>query len=368
MLQRELQIIQKYVHDYFLPISLDDRTYDYYQDNYKWRYTDTDNPKFMAIKFSEWKKLSQDTAIEQKWVRDNQKKNELISTPKKEEKEGKLDNQNHFLKVKCNFRLLHHCNQSVLGLEGQKLHLHKVLAYYCYMKSMMQSGHLHNISKINPRFKTLKKFCHNNTFYKYNRLMIQYGFATPDGAGGLLLKNMQKVTDELCGVTDGKEKIFRIYDKNNELNLKGFQEEFEKKLIKDKFDNILYTAKSAWVTSKGNKGKVENIKFKKSLETFETTPLKMSNKTIAGLFNKTASYAKKAKKIMTSGINLLGIKLTFVSQIINWKEVNRMFHEDKEKFKSLFHNKNMNELVPSFYLNKSTAYLNLGQKLIYLKD
>jgi hypothetical protein len=265
-------------------------------------------------------------------------------------------------KVKCNRRLLDACNQTVEGLQGEKVHLIKILSYYCYIRTKISSGHIHNINKIPEEFKDIKKLFHNNTFKKYNKLMLKHGFAYSDGTtNGLKIKSLEKVTDSFCDSKKPQnEKYIKIKFDENKDKLKDLHSHFLKLLFDNTMTKVLKADELNHVPHKTRKFRREALRDehqKKYFNYFETT-INLSNKSIGKMFNMSSHYASKFKNHIRRNWKNKDIQFEFVNHTINY---NRMesFIESHPDFR--FYSDS-----PTYYINKFTAVKNFGQRLIIL--
>ena len=272
-------------------------------------------------------------------------------------------NNNNSNIYKCPHRLLMSCNKMVEGLDGQKMHLTKVLAWYCYIRKKINSGHIHNYSKIGENFTELKGFISNTSFKKYNLLLVKYKFAEFDNNNvGIKLYNLEKTVQNVCEPNKAnceRESFFRFKFNDKIKKLKNFHNVLVEQLFDDTFKRVLKADELKHVkSSKGYRKEVEQEKLQKNYFNYFNTTLIMSNKQIGKMFDMSSNIAKRFKNFIMKKWKNDDVEFKFMTYITNVCEYDNLF----KKYPSFkYYN-----LKPSYYVNRSNAIKNFGQRIVVL--
>jgi len=257
--------------------------------------------------------------------------------------------------IKINYRLLSACNKDFIADDGTKIPYIKLLAFYAFLKNKYKSSHIHYTS----RRAVDGNFTSKTTFSKYCSLLLEAGFAKPHSHHGIILQNMQYVTDGLCGEKCTgrrnrviKEKWIRVKVANK--TLKSVIKKFNQELYLQKLNQIRYRVMSDYVKNSREPIGILNLKFAESHKHYNTSLMKISNKTLGKYFNRSRSYAKKVKQAVSDTYQ-------FACKFVNLGPLKN------SKYESVNGQKAYEFVKPSFYLHGLHPVKNLGQRVIILK-
>lgn len=268
---------------------------------------------------------------------------------------------------KCPNRLLMFCNNKTEGLQGQKMHLTKILAYYCYIRKRINSGHIFNYSKIPENFKEVKNFMSNTSFKKYNLLLVMNNFAefTPDNKG-IKIFSLEKATKIICCDDNNKIKIekepcFNI-DFDDKINkLKDFHKILLEQLYDDTLERVFKADELKRVPT-NKRSCVKRILRDELTEkyfNYFTTTINMSNKQIGKIFSMSRNYAYKFRKYIEEQWKNKSVEIKFLNYQVNINQFDDLVKQ--------YPNFKYYGCEPTYYLNKYTPVKNLGQRLVVVR-
>lgn len=257
--------------------------------------------------------------------------------------------------IKINYRLLSACNKDFIADDGTRVPYIKLLAFYAYLKNKYKSSHIHYIN----RRKVDGNFTSKTTFTKYCKLLLEAGFAIPHPHHGIILQNMQYITDGLCGekCTGLKGRIKKERWIRVKISAQTFKEVINKlnrELYLQKMKQIKYSVMSDYVKNSREPKGILKIKFAESHKHYDTSLMKISNKTLGKYFNRSRSYAKKVKQAI-SDVYQFAYKFVNLGPLKN------------SKYENVNGQKAYEFVKPSFYLHGLHPVKNLGQRVIFAK-
>lgn len=190
------------------------------------------------------------------------------------------------------------------------------------------------------------------------KLLLEAGFATPHPSGGIVLINMQYLTDKLCDEKctgrKGRVKPERwVRIKIKQLTLRSIHTEFSTELFKQKINQIRYRVMSDYVNrSREPKGNLK-LKFAELHTHYDTSLIKLSNKTLGKYFNRSRSFARKVKQAVKQFFS-------FAYKNIN---LGTFTHH---KYESGYMKKRYALLKPTFLLKGEYPVKNMGQRMLIM--